>query len=173
MRSPVTAPVAWWAYRIRQASKAWRGPLSAAQQREVAGVLSPPLFKLFLSMAPMGQRHGYDVYNTLRAHGAVDPDLLAAGLLHDVGKGRLGLAARTIWVLVGVLSPTLRVRLAGSRPWGKILGLHANLTHSQTGAAAVRDAGGSRVLVRLVRDHKLPANGDAQLAALQLADDMN
>jgi hypothetical protein len=160
-------------YRLRQASKALGGALNSSQRAEIAPVLGPRLLPLFLTMGPLGQRHGYDAYRTLLARGERHPDLLAAGLLHDAGKGRLGVPARAAWVLLGALSPALRARLARAPLFGNLLGFAQNLHHAEQGARAAACAGGSETLVRLIRDHKAQGAGDPLLLALQSADDDN
>ena len=160
-------------YRARQFNKVWTGKLTQVEQREIAQVLSPPLLTLFLRMAGLAQRHGYDVYHTLCAQEWRDQDLLAAALLHDVGKGRLGVAPRMLWVLLGVRWPGLRRRLALHPFFGKRLGLWANLHHSELGAALVAEAQGSPALVGLIQQHKLEGQTDLLLLALRRADEDN
>ena len=160
-------------YRVQQAGKLLGGTLSSAERAEVGPVLGPGLMQLFLRMGPLGQRHGYDVYRTLLAQGTRNADLLQAGLLHDVGKGRLGVPARALWVLLGAWRPELRQSLASKPRLGHFLGLRTNLRHPEAGADAVASAGGSSELVRLIRDHKQPQPQDPLLRALQQADDDN
>lgn len=162
-----------WAYRVRQFNKIWEGGLSAAERVEVRQVLGPELHQLFRQMAVVAQRHAYDVYATLRQQGWADNDLLAAALLHDVGKGRLNVVQRSMWVLLGALSLGLRERLAQARPWGGWLGLQANLQHAAAGADLVAAHGGSPDAVRLIREHYRHAPEDSRLVALQQADDDN
>lgn len=160
-------------YRVRQAGKVLGGKLNRAEQGDMRAVLGQDLARLFVAMGPLGQRHGYDVYRTLLARGATDRDLLAAGLLHDAGKGRLGVVARAAWVLLGAWKPDLRRSLASRRRLGRLFGLQANLRHAAEGAEAAARAGGSPVLVRLIREHKQPHGQDPLLKALQQADDDN
>jgi hypothetical protein len=161
------------AYRMRQAGKALGGALKEEERREVGSVLSPPLMDLFLAMGPLGQRHGYEVYRTLVETGQRDPDLLAAGLLHDSGKGRHGLPSRAAWVLLETLGGEMRTRLASHRLFGRLFGLRQSLLHAESGASAADRAGASATTVRLIREHKRPQSGDPLLTALQAADDAN
>ena len=161
------------AYRVRQAGKALGGALHEGERREIGSVLSPRLMDIFLTMGPLGQRHGYNVYRTLVESGQRDPDLLTAGLLHDSGKGRHGLPSRSAWVLLGLLGSEVRTGMAKHRLLGRLFGLRQSLHHAESGAHVVKDVGGSDTLVRLIRDHKRPQTGDPLLSALQAADDAN
>lgn len=162
-----------WAYRVRQFNKVWAGGLTPAERAETAAVLPPPLLPAFEAMRPEAQRHAFDVYATLRSEGWTHPDLLAAALLHDVAKGRLHPLHRAAWVLLGAVSARLRSRLALGTPLGAWLGLRDNQLHPGAGAALVAVAGGSPLLVRLVRDHYHSDPNDPLLCALQRADDGN
>ena len=158
-------------YRVRQFAKVARGKLNAAERREAAEVLSPPLMRLFLSMRGIAQRHGYDVFRTLKSQGYTDRDLLAGALLHDVGKGRLGVVSRVLWVLLGKLGPQ-RQQLVSS-PVGRWLGFWQNYHHSALGGELVARAEGSLITVWLVRHHDLRGHVDPLLRVLQAADDDN
>lgn len=170
--SPSTLP-ARWAYRARQFAKAWSPGLSPAEAVEAAALLTPALYPLFQGMKPGAQRHAFDVYRTLRARGWDHPDLLAAGLLHDVAKGRLHVAQRVAWVLLGAVSIPMRTRLALDTPLGGWLGLRVNYLHAEQSARQVQTAGGSAELVRLIGEHYRNAPNDPLLCALQQADDDN
>ena len=162
-----------WAYRVRQFNKVWAGGITGAERAEVRQVLGPPLAALYEGMRPEAQRHAFDVYATLRHAGWRDADLLTAGLLHDVGKGRIHVLHRVAWVALGAVSVRLRTRLALHTPVGVWLGLRQNHLHAASGAALVAAAGGTPRSVQLVRDHYVHAPHDALLCALQAADDDN
>ena len=162
-----------WAYRVRQFNKVWAGGISLAERAEAATVLASPLLPLYLGMRPEAQRHAFDVYAALRREGWDDPDLLAAALLHDVGKGRLHVLHRAAWVLAGALSAGVRQRLALHTPLGVWFGLRVNYLHAGVGANVLAAAGASPQLVRLVARHYAPEPDDAKLRALQRADDDN
>lgn len=149
------------------------GKVRQGELHEVAEILTPPLLRLFLEMHGIGQRHGYRVFNTLRTEGYADRDLLSAALLHDVGKGRLGVLPRVLWVLLGGVSPALRQRLAMHPIWGKRLGLRDNLFHAEQGAEMVHKAQGSLITVWLIAQHERAGHGDPVLLALQRADNDN
>ncbi len=63
------------------------------------------------------QRHALDVVARLRAAGLTDPDLLAAALLHDAGKGpRVRLWHRVVAVLVEAVSDSAMETIGSSEP---------------------------------------------------------
>ncbi|HLQ29499.1 MAG TPA: hypothetical protein VK140_09715 [Ktedonobacteraceae bacterium] len=89
-------------------------PLSAGEYREVAQQLpSSAALKLFQSMSPADQRHALRVCRGLAARGCTDEDMLAAALLHDVGKaqGRVPFWTRPVIVLGKKLAPRLLAHL--------------------------------------------------------------
>ncbi|GAC1311385.1 MAG: hypothetical protein NVSMB27_48080 [Ktedonobacteraceae bacterium] len=89
-------------------------PLSAGEYREVAQQLpSNAALTLFQSMSPADQQHALRVCRGLAARGCTDEDMLAAALLHDVGKaqGRVPFWTRPIIVLGKKLAPQLLARL--------------------------------------------------------------
>ncbi|MBI2887518.1 MAG: hypothetical protein HYY02_09945 [Chloroflexi bacterium] len=162
--------VARWRYRVGQVARAGAGGLTTREREEVALALPPPLLRLFLDMRGVAQRHGYNVYRSLLARSWSDPDLLAAALLHDVGKGHLGVISRVAWVLLGGASPVLRERLARHDFWGRWFGLRDNLCHPQAGAALAHGAGGSPITIWLIGHHEAEGHPDPVLRALQQAD---
>ncbi|MCX8067260.1 MAG: hypothetical protein N3B68_05505 [Anaerolineae bacterium] len=87
-------------YRVRQFVHALTAPLALEEPEGVAEVLTPAQRALFDRMPAADRRHALGVYRFLREQGAHSPDLLAAALLHDVGKAAL---APPIWVRVAVV----------------------------------------------------------------------
>ena len=160
-----------WRYRAKQFAEVGRAKLGRKEVDEIAEVLTSPLLRLFLEMHSVGQRHGYRVFKTLRGEGYTDPDLLSAALLHDVGKGYLGVLPRVLWVLLGGISPVLRQRLALHPSWGKWLGLRDNFFHAAQGAEMVHQAQGSLITIWLIAQHEHTGHSDPVLLALQRADD--
>jgi predicted HD phosphohydrolase len=63
-------------------------PLDRKADAEIRTVLSPEQQRLFGRFSASEQQHSYRVYETLKQAGQENPDLLAAALLHDVGKTR-------------------------------------------------------------------------------------
>jgi len=102
-------------YRVRQFFLALR-PAVAPQDLEYARlVLTPAQMALFAGMQSSEQAHAVSVYRQLVAKGETSSDLLAAALLHDVGKSLspLRLWDRVLIVLARVFFPVQ------SRRWGK------------------------------------------------------
>ena len=143
--------------------------------------LPPPLGELFHQMSPADQVHGLRVLRSLLAQGEGDPNLLAAALLHDVGKSQvqLRLWERILIVLVSWLAPG-RIWHWGEgeltswrRPF--VIAVH----HPAWGAEMIHQAGGSEVLATLVLRHQenLPPDSikeiDHLLYRLQEADGLN
>jgi hypothetical protein len=108
----------------------------------------------------------------LQASGEADPDLLAAGLLHDVGKCLLPLRLldRVAIVLGQVLLPAQVSVWSAADPGGWRRGFVVACRHPEWGATMVADCGGSARLVTLVREHQSGSPAGAALAALQAAD---
>lgn len=135
---------------------------------------------LFGAMPRYDRRHGMSVMQSLRERGQNDPDLLAAALLHDVGKtvspaGRLRLWHRVLMVLVRAAAPGWMERLGGEGggAWRRAFFVQAH--HAEVGAELVRAAGCSQVTADLVGRHeRAPLPGDdPRLAALRAADAAN
>lgn len=167
-------------YRLRQFIRHLNARSDPTHLASAAAVLNPGLLLLFRSMSAADQAHGIRVLNSLRNSGETDPDLLAAALLHDVGKSnhRLPGWQRALVVLLHRLLPALAVRWAegAARGWRRpfVVAHH----HPAWGAEMVAAAGGSERLSRLIRHHAgQPTESDGelqrQLRLLQFADDRN
>jgi putative nucleotidyltransferase with HDIG domain len=119
------------------------------------------------------------VCRALERAGHRDADLLAAALLHDVGKSRahLRLWERIVVVLGSRYWPRLTERLYtrsaaapdGARGLGR--GAVVQRHHAAWGSDMIRAAGSSARTADLVSRHHDGAGGDALLAALQAADE--
>src|SRR2546421_12516754 len=98
-------------------------PLSADERLEVARWLPATALPLFNSMSAADQRHSLSVCQGLLERGCTDPDLLAAALLHDVGKaeGRVPFWTRPVIVLGKLCALSLLRSLTVFRYEGKNL----------------------------------------------------
>ena len=167
-------------YRLRQLkNNLTAGPLSEAAQRQVAAALSPAEQALFGRLSYADQWHSVRVLGDLCAAGYNDRDLLAAALLHDVGKTRQPLTAwdRTVIVVGAALWPERAARW-GAGPvdsWRRPFVVRAQ--HPDWGADMAAASGSSAAVVDLIRRHAdRPAGdgaADVALRALQWADDQN
>src|SRR5256885_16489165 len=98
-----------YSYRLGQVRQqlGFVAPLAAGEYGEVSQWLPAAALALFKTMSPADQRHSLRVCRGLQAHGCRDRDLLAAALLHDVGKagGRVPFWGRPAIVLGKKLAP--------------------------------------------------------------------
>ncbi len=159
------------AYRSRQLFGALRSKVAEEERVELAAYLTPGEQGLFYAMEVRDQRHGLDTFGALKAGGQREPSLLAAALLHDVGKGRIRLWHRVAFVLLKAVSPSLLRRLAAGDGPGWRGAFARSLDHAERGATLAEAAGSSAETVRLIRLHRTPPGDDVALAHLQAADD--
>lgn len=143
-------------------------PLSADERLEVARWLPASALPLFNSMSAADQRHSLRVCQGLQARGCTDPDLLAAALLHDVGKaqGRVPFWTRPAIVLGKLCAPRLLSRLAtypraGLSRWRRSLGYA--WWHAEIGAEMAAKAGLSERVALYIRTHHQPDGPAAEL----------
>ncbi len=181
-------------YRVGQFLRALTARVPEEEVRQATHILTPEARALFHRQSAQDQRHALAVYHTLRRAGHTHPQLLAAALLHDVGKAAARLTAwqRAIIVLLNRFAPRLLGRLGRGGPWESALSLprgwrrpfvvHAR--HPQVGAHWAREAGCSPLTVALIRRHQeKPADRQTEqadqteeeqlLTALQAADNLN
>jgi hypothetical protein len=158
-------------YRSRQFFGAFRARLEEEERAEVAAHLTPAEQQLFYSMDLRDQRHALDVFRVLTSGGHRDASLLAAALLHDVGKGPIRLWHRVAFVVLRAVSPGLLRRLARADDASWRGALARSLDHAERGAALAEAAGSTAETVRLIRLHRSATSGDAALALLQAADE--
>ena len=144
--------------------------MAPAERSELATWISPRQLALFESMHPADRRHGLDVVASLRAAGVVSTDALLAGLLHDAGKGRIGVWPRVAYSL-GERYGQWLWRVAGIVPgFGRAL---ARLrTHAELSAGLAAAAGCPPRTVELIR-HQDEALDPEFGALLRLADEAN
>ena len=165
-------------------------PLTAKERPEVASFLPASALPLFESMSNADQQHALRVCRGLQARGCSDEDMLAAALLHDVGKagGRVPFWTRPVIVLGKRVAPRLLARLAvypqggadargadamnrvptsaGQPRWRRSLG--CAWWHAEIGADLAAQAGLSPRAVLYIRTHH-QAQGPA--AELHLVDE--
>jgi putative nucleotidyltransferase with HDIG domain len=167
-------------YRVGQFFRALTARVSDEGVRRATRALTPEAQSLFRCQAAQDQRHALAVYHALRRAGHEDPHLLAAALLHDVGKAatRLSAVHRSIIVLLSHFAPTLLARLSRGEPvwWNRPFVTHAR--HPEIGAHWAEEVGCSPLVVELIRRHEeeltsCQTEQDRLLAALQAADDAN
>ena len=114
------------AYRLGQVRQqlGFVAPLSVEDTQEVQRWLPASALTLFDTMSNADQQHSLRVCRGLQTQGCVERDMLAAALLHDVGKaeGRVPFWTRPVIVLGKLCAPRLLARviipLSQMRPVG-------------------------------------------------------
>ncbi len=161
-----------------RALAAWTRPVDdALAERHLA----PELAALYRRMRRSERQHSVRVLQRLLDAGQTHPDLLAAALLHDVGKTRLrfSLPEKVLVVLVKALAPAAYRRWGSGPARGWRRPFAVSIQHPAWGAEMVAAAGGSPLAVELVRRHADPLEGpprseaDRLLLALQAVDDQS
>jgi|SRR5579883_2507454 hypothetical protein len=128
------------AYRLWQVGQqlGFVAPLTVEEHEEVARWLPSSALPLFQSMSAADQRHSLRVCRGLQARGCQDEDMLAAALLHDIGKagGRVPFWTRPVIVLGKMCAPRLLARAAlDPRIYGDvILGADNEFTPAKSGS---------------------------------------
>ena len=161
-------------YRLRQ----FRNALFHSRQRVENEVLVPHLnptqIMLFRQMQASEQAHAWQVLRHLEAAGQTDADLLAAALLHDVGKiqSPLSIFDRVTIVLGNRFLPRLARRWGQGTARGLRRPFVVAACHADWGAELAARAGASPRTCELIRRHQnAPGSQDMLLSALQAADD--
>ncbi len=177
----------WLAKACYRAWQMWRAltprPLDAADRAILTTMLPPGGRALFAAMSRHDQRHSLSVYHALRAHGHTDPELLAAALLHDSGKGggRVRLWMRPTVVLLRAGAPRLLTWLARPSTAGTSTDMGTDTDtgvphwrrpfyyawhHAEIGATLAARAGLSARIVLLIRTHHDARGPAAELHAV-------
>ena len=165
-------------YRVGQVVRGLCPRLRAEDEAEVARWLTPAQVRLWQRQSARDRAHSLRVLRSLQRQGHTDPPLMAAALLHDVGKiaTRIRLWHRVVWVLATGLTPRWAKRLQHPTGWRKPFWVLAE--HPRLGADLVREAGGEEAVIWLVAHHQEhglnpPPPYDRWLSALQHADEVN
>jgi len=169
------------AYRARQFRNALLDPREHTDTPTIPPYLSPTQLVLFRRMQPSEQSHACCVLEQLRAAGQTDPRLLAAALLHDVGKILYPLSPfERVMIVVGKrFFPRAARRWGQGKPTGLRRAFVVAAHHAEWGADLAAQAGASTRTVELIRHHQDTPTADPErhtdllLAALQAADDEN
>ncbi len=163
-------------YRTRQFWNALPGHRQQVKTEVLLPHLSPSQIVLFRRMDVSEQAHALKVFERLKATDQTDEDLLAAALLHDVGKVLfpLSLLDRVVIVLGKRLFRRRAMRWSEGTPEKFHRPFVVAAHHPQWGADLAEKAGASPRTVDLIRFHQEASiNGDPLLLALQSADDEN
>jgi hypothetical protein len=177
----------WQALELRNLGLSRKKDLTDLEQART--VLSAPLFILFTRLQPSEQAHSLRVLQALQVEGENQPDLLAAALLHDVGKIRMPLR---LWerVLIVLVHPAEQTNQSGwRRSFARFIkslkitnkALLVAENHAAWGAELAVSAGASPLTISLIRRHQEiipPTTGsitleDQLLRKLQTGDDEN
>ncbi|MBI2765077.1 MAG: HDIG domain-containing protein [Chloroflexi bacterium] len=134
--------------------------------------LPPRFFTLFEAQTPRDIVHAAGTARWLLARGYTDADLIAAALLHDIGKGDQRLRDRVAFVVFSRLGVATRLADPDSRLRGR-RAVARSRDHSRAGADVLRRNGASERLVDLTARHHADPREDVVLALLQQADAAN
>jgi len=136
--------------------------------------LSDGLLALFASQSEADQRHAVTVSRLLLRAGCASRDLLAAALLHDVGKRGATFTPwhRTAIALLESWAPGLLGWLARWETVGLLAPFAVHRRHADLGAELAGQAGASPRTVALIRQHHQPDHAaDEEVQMLHWADD--
>ena len=160
----------WWASKVRQFGSHVRARVTNSERAGLGDWLTDAELQLFDRMHLADRRHGLDVVGTLRADGVSDRDVLVAGLLHDAGKGAVGVWPRVAWSL-GEAYGRWIWRIAAVVP-GFGRDLERLRSHAAASAQLAEAAGCSPRTVALIAERPAPA--DASFGVLlHRADEAN
>ncbi len=121
--------------------------------------------RLFAAMEARDRRHALEVFGRVEATGETDPDLLAAALLHDCGKGAVPVWLRSL----NVLGPAI-VRACARDGSGWRAAAYRLVHHPQIGARLALAAGASPETAGYIAGRAAPENQN-KIEVLRTADD--
>jgi hypothetical protein len=161
-------------YRLSQGVAALTGRVDEAERAVALTCLPGPARAVFRALPASYQHHHLRVYRRLWQAGCRDRDVLAAALLHDMGKvdgrQRVCLWQRALVVLLGRW-PGLLAWLAAAPARGWRYGFYLHARHAALGAAQAAALGCTPRTVALIAAHQDGGLDDAGLAQLRSADD--
>jgi predicted HD phosphohydrolase len=169
-------------YRVDQFVRAVtaRRVISADRIHRATQILPSEARSLFARQAPQDQRHALEVYEALLEGDHANEDLLAAALLHDVGKAACLLTPwqRGLLVLAEQVAPWALNRENWGATESESRPPVTYRNHAEIGACWAQEAGCSPLTVDLIRCHEQEVTTgeterDRLLLALQAADDAN
>lgn len=162
--------LAWWSGKVRRFRSFLAARVTESERESLTAWLTPAQLAVFDRMVVADQRHGLDVTAALRAEGISETDVLIAGLLHDAGKGSVGVVARIVHSLGQAYGPFIP-RVAGRLP-GMTEALSRLAAHAELSAQIAEVAGCSPRTVELIRWQEDPR--DLEFGEqLRLADEAN
>lgn len=150
-------------YRVQQFFRVLSDAPDAVEREQALLILEPALAQLFRGMLPSDQAHALRVFSALQGDGIVDRDLLAAALLHDVGKSvhKPSALDRVIVILANRMFPRKVIQWGEAEPKGWRRPFTIASQHPRWGAELVAAHGASARLVELIRHHQEPAQQPA------------
>lgn len=150
-------------YRIWQVWKSLTGNLTSRDWDLIHSILTPEQIALFKKMTPGEQAHSVRVVRYLHSEGFQDPELLAAGLLHDVGKSRLPLSLwDRVWIVLvsGMPVDISPERKGKNRFWVRPLVVARQ--HPKWGSEMALSAGVTSLTAWLIAHHEREDIGNVE-----------
>ncbi len=161
-------PAAWYLNAARRTVRAALPGLARPDDEWARARLGRAEHAVFARLPAQERAHGVEVAKrVLRLRPDADAELVAAALLHDVGK--LGTPNGVVVRVLTHLLPPART-LAEPRQRGLAGGRQARVHHAEYGAEMLARAGSSPRIVHLVRYHHSPGD-EPDLVLLRESDE--